>query len=149
MAAAAEGAVGVEECEVVVAAACAAGTVAVGGALREVAVILEGALVVQVVISVVEEVPVAASMVEAVPAMPGASTESAEVDSTAGGSMAQGVGSTGVPALAAMVQDDSTELLAVDWTARVTSPVPAISRGLTSSGLPTEASLGLAQDVAA
>jgi hypothetical protein len=81
--------------------------------------------------------------------MGGASTESAEVDSTAGGSMAQGVGSTGVPALAAMVQDDSTELLAVDWTARVTSPVPAISRGLTSSGLPTEASLGLAQDVAA
>jgi hypothetical protein len=74
MAVAAEGAVGVEECEVVVAAACAAGTVAVGGALREEAVMLEGALVVQVVISVVEEVPVAASMVEAVPAMPAGST---------------------------------------------------------------------------
>jgi hypothetical protein len=76
--------------------------------------------------------------------MGGASTESAEVDSTAGGSMAQGVGSTGVPALAGMVQDDSTELLAVAWTVLDILLAPAIFRGPTFSGSPTEGCLGLA-----
>jgi hypothetical protein len=151
MAVAEGGAVGVVECEVVAAAACVAGPVAVGAALREGAEILERALAVQVVISVVAEVPVAASMVEAVPAMPGgstallggASTVWAEVDSTAEASMARGVGSTGVPALAGMGQVDSMALLAVAWTVPGILPVPAIFRGPTFSGSPTEGCLGL------
>jgi hypothetical protein len=76
--------------------------------------------------------------------MGGASMVSAEADSTAGGSMAQGVGSTVVPDLAGMGQVDSMAPLAVAWTVLDILLAPAIFRGPTFSGSPTEGCLGLA-----